>query len=167
MLCGTARRDVGDDDSYLSIDAVDPLAVTAYIGDLHSLGYLSPGLFTICVAYMVNNFTRSFHLHCIEVILERANSFPVPRLEPHYVLKCIGTIRRRAHQLFGKEISVVSSRFDFSQTSFDIFSPGQEEDSLTHLLYSLLFKTHKIPLRAWGFMSIPTFSGGHQVLSCL
>jgi hypothetical protein len=145
VLCGTHRCDVSDDDSYLGIDAVDPLAVAAYIGDLHSLGYLSRGLFTTCVAYMVNNFTRSFHLHCIEVVLERASSSPVPRLEPRYVLECIATIRRRASVVWKRDLC---REFEiwFSQMSFDIFLRGQEEDSLIHLLYSLLFKTHTTKL---------------------
>lgn len=113
MIYGTPPRDIGDDDSYLSPDTVNPLAVAAYIGDLHSLGYLSPKLLTICVAYLVNNFGRPFHLRCIEMTFERANSYPVPRLEPLYVLECLSTIRKRAYQLFGKDISAVSLRFIF------------------------------------------------------
>ena len=104
MLC-VPHYDVGDDNSQ---DTVSPFSVAAYIGDLHALGYLSSWLLTTCVAYMVNNFGRPFHLRCIEMILERANSYPVPRLEPLYVLECLGTIRKRAHQLFGKNISTVS-----------------------------------------------------------
>ena len=114
--------DVGDDNSYRSQDTVSPLAVAAYIGDLHTLGYLSSWLLTTCVAYMVNNFGRPFHLRCIEMILERANSYPVPRLEPLYVLECLGTIRQRVHRLFGNDISTVSLTFIyFSWASFNVY----------------------------------------------
>ena len=123
MLCGTPHWGVAVDDypyPSLALDTVDPLAVSAYIGDLHALGYLSRSLLTTCMTYMVNHFTKPFHLRYIQVILERANSYPVPRLAPFYILECISTIRNRAYQLFGKEISAVSRDLFFSQASFNV-----------------------------------------------
>lgn len=115
MLYDTPHCDVRDDDSsecYLGLDAVDPSAVAAYLGDLYTLGYLSTEMLAACVAFIVDNFKSLCHLSCVETILERAHSSPVPRLEPVFILECLGTIRRRAHQLFGKEISFVSSRIN-------------------------------------------------------
>ena len=70
-----------DDDvaneSVLSIDVIDPLAVAAYLGDLYNSGYLSGKLLKTCMTFMLDNFRSLSHLHCIEVILERANSHPV------------------------------------------------------------------------------------------
>lgn len=100
-------RDV-DDDVYLDIDAIDPLAVGAYLGDFYVLGYLSTQIFATCVIYLVNNFQSPFHLRCVEVILERAYCYPAPLQEPRYLFESLGIVRKRAHQLFGKEISPVS-----------------------------------------------------------
>ncbi|KAF8800785.1 hypothetical protein BYT27DRAFT_7199311 [Phlegmacium glaucopus] len=116
VLFDSPHCDVADDNSSqfdLGLDAVDPLAAAAYIGDLYALGYLSTEVLKICVAFIVDHFKSLCHLRCVEVILERANPYPITvhHLKPPFLFECLGTIRRRANQLFGKEVSFVSSTF--------------------------------------------------------
>ena len=104
VFSDTPHCDVNDE-PYL---ALDPMAVSAYLGDLYSLEFLSEDMFTTCMAFILNNFECPSQLQCVEVMLERANSYPVPRLDPQYLFECLGTIRRKARQLFGKKLSFVS-----------------------------------------------------------
>ncbi|KAF8801766.1 hypothetical protein BYT27DRAFT_7147070 [Phlegmacium glaucopus] len=124
VLSDTPLCDVGDDDSgesSLGLYPVDPLAMAAYLGDLHGLGYLSIEMFSTCITFMVNNIGSLCYLHSVEVIIERAYSYCVSC--PELLFECLDSIRRRARRFCGTDISF-------------------EEDVLAPLLYRLLSRMH-------------------------
>ena len=118
MFSDTPHSDVGGavyNKSDLRRDGIDPVAVTAYIGDLYGLGYITTKILKTCVGYMLDNFTSLLHVRCIDVLFERAYAHsPVRGLDTPYLFHCLGVIRRRSRQVFGKEMSSVSFKNYFS-----------------------------------------------------
>jgi len=142
---------------------IAPLAVSSYIGDLYAMELLSADMLKACITFLVNRVRTPFHLHCVEQLFDHANSSQIDsRLEPCFLLDCIGAIHR-SHRYIKHVPPVSLCRNDliiFSFSSFLLFVVCmvncirfllfpvlflflffcQEEDSLIRLIYRLLFQ---------------------------
>lgn len=86
---------------------IDPLAVSAYIGDLYAIQLLPVDMLKACIAFLVNRVRTPAHLRCVEHLLNHANSSQItPRLEACFLLTCLGAIQR--YHRYTKHTSPVS-----------------------------------------------------------
>lgn len=91
----------------VSILHIDPLAVSAYVGDLYAMQLLSADMVKACITFLVNRIRTPFHIHCVERLLDRANSSQIAsRLDSCFLLDCVRAIQRS--HLHTKHISLVS-----------------------------------------------------------
>ena len=86
---------------------IDPLALSAYVGDLYAIQLLPDDMLKACITFLVNRVRTPAHLRCVEHLLNHANSSQIiPRLEAYFLLDCIGAIQR--YHRYTHHISPVS-----------------------------------------------------------
>ncbi|KJA19440.1 hypothetical protein HYPSUDRAFT_78812, partial [Hypholoma sublateritium FD-334 SS-4] len=101
-------------------DAVDPIALCAFVGDLFSLGALNLCEFEDCVGYLLTLVPSALLVECLCALFAHGGAHPHPEMTPTYLLRCIGSIEKRFASCKG--IGRV------------------EETKLTSLIYDIMFR---------------------------
>ncbi|CAA7257427.1 unnamed protein product [Cyclocybe aegerita] len=92
------RAELDDDDDFceVNMDAIDPLAVSSYIGDLFSLGLLSFKMFDRAATYLVSRMTKLSHIHCVYALFAHAGAYYNPQMSRDFLRGCLGLVRQSA-----------------------------------------------------------------------
>ncbi|KAF8952908.1 hypothetical protein BDZ97DRAFT_1767921 [Flammula alnicola] len=83
------------------LDSVEPLAISAFIGDLASFGLLSFGLFEASVKFLMNRMKSRHHLRCLRMLFSRGGAYHRSELTPAFLSDCLDVVRTRCVQFFG------------------------------------------------------------------
>ncbi|KJA19439.1 hypothetical protein HYPSUDRAFT_204654 [Hypholoma sublateritium FD-334 SS-4] len=85
-------------------NAVDPVALCAFVGDLFSARMISFGLFDDCVRALLAFTPSEFLLECLYGIFAHGRAYRHAALTPAYLLGCIGSIEQKCAAYRGPEI---------------------------------------------------------------
>lgn len=75
-----------------------PLAISAFIGDLTSLGLITFTAFDACMGFLMKRVRTRLHLCCLYRLLGHAAARYCPEITLTYVRECARTVRRRAEK---------------------------------------------------------------------
>ncbi|KAJ3505749.1 hypothetical protein NLJ89_g7255 [Agrocybe chaxingu] len=92
------RAELDDDDDFCELDthAIDPLAVSSYIGDLFSLGLVSFKMFDRAATYLVSHMTKLSHIHCVYALFAHAGAYYNPQMTRDFLRGCLVLVRQSA-----------------------------------------------------------------------
>ncbi|KJA19357.1 hypothetical protein HYPSUDRAFT_204584 [Hypholoma sublateritium FD-334 SS-4] len=76
-------------------DAVDPIALCAFVGDLFSTGVLPFTEFEECVSTLLSIKPSTLLLECLCAVFAHGGAYHHPAMTPAYLLACIGAIERK------------------------------------------------------------------------
>ncbi|KAF5318696.1 hypothetical protein D9619_011008 [Psilocybe cf. subviscida] len=75
---------------------VMPLAISAFIGDLTSMGLISFTAFDACMGFLMKRIRTRLHIRCLQHLLGHAGARHLPQITVPYVRDCARMVRKRA-----------------------------------------------------------------------
>lgn len=87
---------------------IDPIAISAFIGDLTSLGLLPYDLFKVLMEFLMNRMSTRLHIDAIHAMLSHAAAHPTPKLPLTFLYECRAIVKRRSKKCMWPVQPIVS-----------------------------------------------------------